>query len=102
MGRRKGRKGNNPPAILIGNKHHHNCLCDRCLDNDTTQLERELERAWEAHNKGQGVALPKINLTTKESPIIGPFDGKDTNDAVSVNCPMAIVFYITPKGKRRK
>lgn len=103
MGRSKKRR-NNPPAILMGTKHHHNCMCDRCLDSDPAKAEKqfqiELERAWESYNKEAGVKLPNIRVTSKESPVIGPFEGK--GESRYVTCPMAVVFYVSPKGKRRK
>lgn len=102
MGRK--RRKDNPPAILRGTRHHESCVCNRCLDADAAKVDKqlavELERAWERHNKENGMQLPNIHLSSKESPIIGPFEG--TGPSVYVTCPPAIVFRVTPKGKRRK
>lgn len=105
MARRRGRnnKGNaRPPAIVLPMEHDPHCTCNRCLDSGATQLERELEKAWELHNKEAGISLPAITLRLYDSPVIGPYEDRDVESARFVVCPMGIVGHITPKGRRRK
>lgn len=101
MARRRGRN-NKPAPIKFPVTHAANCICERCLDSDTTQLERELEKAWEVYNKEEGVALPNIIAKVHESPVEGPYEHRDVENARFVNCPVGIVGIITPKGRRRK
>lgn len=101
MARRRGRN-NKPAPINFPMSHPLNCVCARCLDSDTTQLERELEKAWEAHNKEEGAVLPNIIAKVHESPVVGPYEERDVENARFVNCPVGIVGSITPKGRRRK
>lgn len=96
MGRRRGR-ANKPQHI-----HRADCACNRCLENDAKTLEGALEKAWEKHNRDLGKVLPAIRVSVKESPVIGPYDGPNDDDARFVMCPMAIVGYITPVSRRRK
>jgi hypothetical protein len=105
MGRRKGRKGNNKPQEIKypALQHDPHCTCNRCLDASVDNVqEKILEASWEQYNRDHGITMPNITLSTKESPVVGPYDGDDEDNARFVTCPNAIVGYIIPKGRRRK
>lgn len=107
MGRGKRNRGNNKPKHINGVRHHESCVCDRCLDVDAAKVmdamqERNLEAEWEKFNKQHGITIAHIHLTVTESPVIGPYDGKDLSKALYVNCPPAIVGTIVPRSRRRK
>lgn len=107
MGRRAGRQGNKPPAIEGPVRHHPQCCCDRCIEDDTTKVEKRLEHQRAKYEAAQAIANAKasgggMQVYVRESPVIGPFEGTDESKALYLNVPVAICTTIIPKGKKRK
>lgn len=99
------RRRNRPPAIVGPTRHHPQCCCDRCLDEDASKVERRLDHQRAAYEAKQVIENAKngtIKVHVRESEVVGPFEGDDMSKALYVMAPVAICGTIIPKGKRRK
>lgn len=104
-------KNPRPPAILVETKlpplrHHPECTCARCLEEDADNLEKAYDRFMTSVKEPIPVAAQvpapvrqQIRVLYREVAVASSCE--DSEGAVFVEVPKVIVGSIYPKGKRK-